>query len=116
MVGPYTFTAKFSNGQVLKGYLAANQAVGTYPAVELNGAAVSGGSPFFKFKESVTLVDLYTDETAGQWEIVADDDPSGKFWCLDASIAATNNGRITVPLVFRAGVQYKLLTRIAGAA
>lgn len=116
MAGPYTATAKFSNGQVLKVYLAANQAVGTYPGVEINGAATATSQPFFKFKESVTLVDLYTDETAGQFEIVADDDPSGKFWCLDASIAPTNNGRITIPLLFRANVTYKLLTRIAGAA
>lgn len=112
----YTVYAKFNNGQVLQAHCASSMAVGTYMPVELNGAVASTSEKSFKFKENVTLVDLYTDETAGQCEIVSDDEPSGKHWLLNASIAPTNTARVTVPLVFRAGVQYKLLVRAAGAA
>lgn len=112
----YTVYAKFSNGQVLQAHCATSVAVGTYLPVELNGPVAATSEKSFKFKENVTLVDLYTDQTSGQVEIVADDDPTGKHWLLNASIAATNTARVTVPLQFRGGVQYKLLVRAAGAA
>lgn len=112
----YTVTAKFSNGQVLRAHCPTSMAVGTYLPVELNGAVAATSEKTFKFKQNVQLVDLYTDQTAGQIEIVADDDPTGTMWATDAAIAATNNGRVTVPTTFRGGVTYKLLVRIAGAA
>ncbi len=116
MAGPYTHTLKFSNGQVLNVYLAANAAVGTYAPCELNGAAASTSQIYFKFKESVVLVDNYGSDTAGQLEIVADDDPTGRFIITDASMSSTNSARVNVPRTFRAGVTYKLLQRVAGAA
>lgn len=112
----YTVTAKFSNGQILRAHCPTSAPVGSYLPVELNGGVTATSEKTFTFRENVQLVDLYTDQTAGQVEIVKNDDPSGKMWALDASIAPTNNARIVVPLGFEAGKQYKLLVRIAGAA
>lgn len=116
MAGPYNSVMKFSNGEVLNIYQAANVAVGTELPVNKNGAAVVGSQVYFKFKENVDLIDFYSANTAGQFEIVADDDPTGKMLVTDAAVASTNNGRVTPRLTFRGGVQYKLLERVAGAA
>lgn len=116
MAGPYNSVLKFSNGEVLNVYQAANCAVGTELPVNKLGAAASTSQVYFKFKEPVELIDFYSANTAGQFEIVADDDPTGKMLVTDASVASTNNGRVTPRLTFRALVQYKLIERVAGAA
>lgn len=112
----YTITAKLSNGQILRAHMPTAAPVGTYLPVELNGAVAATSEKSFKFKQPVRAIDIYTDQTAGQVEIVADDEPTGSMIATDAAIAPTNVARVTVPVDFRAGVTYKLLVRIAGAA
>lgn len=117
MAGPYHHFLKFSNGQVLDIYLAANVAVGVELPVNINGPAASTSLPYFRFSQAVRLVDSYNNgETAGQFEFIANDQPTGRYIFSDASNLNTNTARVTVPIGFRPGVQYKLIVRTAGAA
>lgn len=120
MAGPYTLRMKFDNGTIVNGYVAGGNTVGTLIPVEINGGAVSTSEKSFKLKQGAVLRDLTTnvpDAAAGtpsaMLEIIADDDPKGKYLTLDASQSTTNTARYTPALEFRAGVTYKLSVKVA---
>lgn len=116
MVGPYESVMKFKSGKVLRIHQAASVAVGTELPVNLNGAVAATNGTMFRFTTPQTLSDFYTANTAGQFEIIADDEPSGVMFVTDAASVNTNQARVIPEITFRAGVNYKFIERVAGAA
>lgn len=119
MAGPYYTTLKSTDGRVLNVYHAANQAVGTYLPVEMNGGVVSTSEKSFTINQPFTIDDWYTTVVDGtpnhQVEIVKNDNPTGRFLIPSAAMAATNNARKVQRVTLSPGV-YKLLTRVVGPA
>jgi hypothetical protein len=112
----YESVMKFKSGKVLRLHHATSCPVGTELPANLNGAVAATNGVYVKFSRDQQLADYYSSNTAGQFEVIRDDDPTGVMFVTDASVANTNNARVTPEVTFQAGVTYKFVQRVAGAA
>lgn len=118
MAGPYVGSIYFLNGRRISVYQAANAAVGSYLPCETAGVATSTSSYEFSVPQGEVwqITDFTTGNTAGEFEVIVDGQPSGRYIPTDASRApaAANRPPISVTLV--PGKRYKLRETVAGAA
>ena len=111
-----TVVLRLSNGQTLNVLQAAGQAVGTSPAVNLEGTAVAGNSSDFMVKSNCSILDeIATTSATGQMEVynVTKGIRTGRFIdCIAANYAVTVPNRSIPRIGFQAGQVYRFIQTV----